>query len=486
MSSLFETTLKSVIWKLIEKAGTQVISFVFLIFLARLLGPEEFACIALLAVVIAVGDVFVQGGFTVAIIQAKEESKEICTSIFWIEMAISALIVLILYFGAGQIADFFKNEKLAEYVKIIAMIFPLNTVVSIQTALLTRHFEFKKLCWATFLSTLIPSFCAIGMAFSGMGIYAYIFQQIGTKIILIVILRRSCYWRPELSFSYFPIQGHLKFAGNIFLSRIISVIYDKIYEIVIGKYYSASQLSFFSFGKKIPTTVWGLVDGTLQSVLLPALSKLSSREAVRERLRFAMSVSTYLITYGMLLLALCSEPLIGIVFGDNWLRCVPFLQVYCFFCIVTTITTNNLQAIYATGNGKTILRLEVTKKPFGFASLFLALVIFDSPIAIAAAELFYSFIALAINALPNRKIINYSYRQQFFDIIPVWAVGAFSFVIVRVSFSNCGFSYWLLLIINSVLYSLLYFGLSWVFKIPSFFNLIRVVSAIVRNPKKRI
>ena len=456
-----------------------------MIFLARILGPDEFSCIAILLVIIILGDVFVQGGFTVSIIQSKKESKEICSSIFWIELAIAIAFSILLYVSSTQIATFFSNTRLEKYICILVLIFPLNASVSIQIALLTRKFEFRKLCLASFVSNLFPTIIAVFIAIYGHGVYAFLFQQIVAKLILFSIFYIFGDWRPTLSFCYISIRDHVKFATNIFVARFISTAYSEIYSILVGRFYSATQLSFFSFGKKIPQTLWGFLDGTLQSVLLPALSKQPTIEDVKKRLRFSMTTSVYLVTFAMSLMYSCAGSIIELVFGREWLGATDFFKIYCILAIINTLTTNNLQAIYATGHSGIILRLELVKKPIGFAILVWTLWRYNDPVAISIGELVYSIIAVLINMYPNKNIINYRYKEQALDVGYIFLVGLLS-VTLTVYVVPIGIGSFLSILISGLVFSLSFVLLSYLFGLGALKNSISIINALTHNARKSL
>ncbi|MBE6855980.1 MAG: lipopolysaccharide biosynthesis protein, partial [Ruminococcus sp.] len=204
-----------------------------------------------------------------------------------------------------------------------------------------------------------------------------------------------------------------------FLFQVSDTLYQDLRSLVIGRKYDSATLGYYNKGKHFPQFINNAVNGTLQSVMLPAMStKQDDKAGLKMFMRNSIKASAYLITPIMAGLAATAEPLVVLLLTEKWLPCVPYLQIYCFTFAFYPVNTCNLQAINAMGRSDIFLKLEVIKKIYGIIALIIAVVFFDSPIAIALTGAITSVIGCFVNAFPNKKLIGYSYFEQMKDMVP--------------------------------------------------------------------
>ena len=151
--------------------------------------------------------------------------------------------------------------------------------------------------------------------------------------------------------------------------------------------------------------------------MLPTLSsEQDNKEKVKTIVRRSIVTSSFVIFPAMVGLYAIAEPVVRILLTDKWLPCVPFLQIFCFIYALMPIHTANLQAINAIGRSDIFLKLEIYKKVIGITILIITIP--HGVYSIALGGIISSIISSFINAYPNLKLINYSYKEQLQDIIP--------------------------------------------------------------------
>ena len=223
------------------------------------------------------------------------------------------------------------------------------------------------------------------------------------------------------------------------------------------------------------------VNGAVQSVLLPALSKLQDDiAAVKELTRKSIIVGSYLLFPIMAILAGVARPLVIILLTDKWLPCVPYLQIYCLTLAFYPIHACNLQAINAVGRSDVFLKLELFKKFIGVLALIIVVVFFKSPIAIAISGVFTTLISTFINAFPNKKFINYTYLQQVKDILPSLILSTFVFLVIYlIQFIKV--SNFLIIIIQVLVAVIIYLGISALLKLRGFKLSLDIVLGFIKK-----
>ena len=210
---------------------------------------------------------------------------------------------------------------------------------------------------------------------------------------------------------------------------MLGTTFNELKSFVIGVRYAPADLAFFNRGESLPSMIAGNVNNTINAVLFPAISKVQNdKQQVKQAIRRSMMTSSYVMIPLMLMLAAMADKIVMLLFTEKWMPCVPFMQVLCLNHCVSILGTANLQAFNAVGRSDITLKLEFVKKP-----LFLLMIIYTmtiSPLAIAIGNLLYGIVATAINAWPNRSLIDYKISEQLADILPSLIISTFMGVIV--------------------------------------------------------
>jgi O-antigen/teichoic acid export membrane protein len=181
--------------------------------------------------------------------------------------------------------------------------------------------------------------------------------------------------------------------------------------------YTAQDLAFFDRGKQFPSLIITNINSSIGAVLFPKMAKeQDSIEQIKRTTRMSIRFSSYIMSPIMFGLAAVSEPFIRIVLTEKWVGCVPLMQWFCLVFLFMPIHTANMQALKAIGRSDTFLKLELIKKTIELLSLFAVVWISVDAIVINMAILTTLF--TAVNAFPNRKLLNYNYKEQIRDIFP--------------------------------------------------------------------
>lgn len=473
--------LSSLFWKLLERGGTQGVQFLVQIILARLLLPEDFGMIALVIIFIVIANVFVQSGLNTALIQKKEVKDIDFSSVFYISLIISIFLYIILFFSAPTIADFYNEPQLTAVLRVLAITLFIGVFNSIQNAVIARNMMFKKLFLSSLSAIIISGTIGISMAYFGFGVWALVTQQLINQLLIVIVLWVTIDWKPRLLFSINRVKVLFSFGWKLLVSGLIDTFYINLRSLIIGKLYNSSLLGFYNRGQQFPLLIVLNINSSIQSVMFPALAnQQDNRMKVKDMVRRSIVTSSFLIFPIMVGMAVVAEPLVKVVLTEKWLPAVPFIQILCASYALWPIHTANLQAINALGRSDIFLRLEIYKKVIGL--IVLGISIPFGIYAIVFGEIIIGLISTFINAYPNLKLLNYSYKEQIKDIIPsfllslVMGIGAYSI-------SFIGFSAGLTLIIQIILGFIIYFSLAIIFKIECFNYLLLTVKEILKSKK---
>ncbi|SFH98299.1 Membrane protein involved in the export of O-antigen and teichoic acid [Selenomonas ruminantium] len=475
--------ISGMFWRFIEKSASQGISLAVTILLARLLSPTDFGTLALLTIFINILQVFVDSGLGSALIQKKDVDDVDFSTVFYFNCVSCAVMYGVLYFGAPWIAEFYQDEALTELIRVLGLVLLISGVRSVQNAYIIRKLAFRLSFTASLTALMISAIVAVVMAFYGFGVWALIMQQIVNVAVGTVVLWYVTAWRPKLTFSRQRFHFLFTFGSRLLLSSLLDTGYKNLSQLIIGRIYSPSDLAYYTQGARYPMTIVSNINASIDSVLFPVLSQAQDDTAhLRNMMRRAVCVSSFLLWPLMMLLAAAAEPLVRLLMTEKWLPLVPYLQVFCFSYALWPIHTANLNGIKALGRSDIFLRLEIIKKVMGLCVLVTTM--FYGPFVMACGTAASGLVSTAINSWPNRKLLGYSCREQWEDIAP----GCILAVLVGATVYPLGHMGWpdaLSVAAEVLLGLLLYALLAYLLKLEVLTYLVQTVESIRKKHQSK-
>ena len=472
--SIREKVISGLVWKFAERIGAQGVSFIVSIILARLLSPSDYGLIALTTIFISISNIFVQSGFGNALVQKKNADDTDFSSVFYFNIFVSLVFYIIIFFTSPLIAKLYNRADLTIIMRVMAISILIYGINNIQQAYVSKTMQFKRFFFSTLIGTVISAFVGIIMAYKGFGVWALVSQYLINSIVDTVVLWITVKWRPKKLWSLERIKELYSFGWKLFLSCLIDTIYDNIYGLFIGKIYNSSMLGLYNKGNQFPNLIVSNINTPIQSVLFPALSEEQNNKVrVKSMVRRSIVTSSFLILPMMVGLASIAKSLVIILLTEKWLGCVFFLQISCITFAFWPIHTANLQAINALGRSDIFLKLEVVKKILGILVLLISIP-FGIKVMVIGRAILDTFCTI-INAFPNKKLLDYSFIEQWKDIIPSLIISLLMGVIV-LSIELFNLNVYLTLIIQIVVGAIAYFGLAYLLKFECLTYLLDMIS----------
>lgn len=410
-------TLKAktaVLWSGLDTLIRQGFGFVISVVLARLLVPDDFGTVALLAIFIGVANLFVNAGLGLALIQRQDVTHEDESTVFWFNLSVAFLMMVGLCAGAEWIAAFFDKPVLVPLTIVLAINIFISALGTIHGTLMTKRLDFKTPMKVGVSTSIAGGLVAVYMAWDGYGLWSLVGQTLTASVLGVVLIWWLSPWRPTFVFSVASFKKLFGFSGWLFLSWLLDVVYQRGYTMLIGKFYGTHDLGIYNRADNTQTLASGLLTDVLSKVAFPLFSAVSNDlERMRRGVRMAVQTMMLVTAPAMMGLAVLAEPFIRIVFGEQWLPAAPILQVLCFVGLLYPLHVINLNVLQAQGHSNLFFRLELFKKTFGIALLVLGS--FFGLLGIAIARALSSVIALGINGFYTRKFLGYGIIKQLAD-----------------------------------------------------------------------
>lgn len=471
--------IKNFLWRFSERCGAQLVTFIVSIVLARLLAPDDYGKIALITVFTTILQVFVDSGLGTALIQKKDANDLDFSSVFYFNFVMCIILYACMFFAAPLIAGFYNDFSLTPIIRVISLTIVISGVKGIQQSYVSKNMLFKRFFYATVGGTIFSAFFGIALAYAGAGVWAIVAQQLSNTAIDTLILWLTVKWRPKKMFSWNRLKGLLSFGWKMLASALLDTFYNNIRSLIIGKMYSSSDLAFYNQGDKLPNVIVNNINTSIDSVLLPTLSKeQDDRERVKNMTRRAIKISTYIMAPLMMGLAFCATSIVQIVLTEKWLPCVPFLQIFCITYMFYPIHTANLNAIKAMGRSDLFLKLEIAKKIVG--TVLLVSTMWFGVMVMAYSLLVSTLTSMIINSWPNRELLNYDFKEQMLDIFPSIALAVImGWIVTFIRFLH--FSSGVTLLVQVPLGAFIYLIGSKILHLDSFEYLLEIAKSFVNK-----
>lgn len=344
--TLKNAVAKSFLWGGVSNAACQLLSLFFGIYLARLLGPDDYGPIGVLAIFNAIANTLQESGFVAAIANRKEVKHDDYNAVFWFSIFTSLLIYSILYFSAPLIADFFNQPVLVWLSRFNFLAFVLTSFGIASFAYLFRELKVKERSLSQLLGLLISGIVGAVLAANGYSYWGISMQTITYVIVRVVICWYYTPWRPTFTIKLYPLRYLFAFSYRLLVTSIFQRINWNAFTFVLGKFYNSADVGNYSkaadWFRMGSDTVNGMVNAVAQPVLARVVDDNERQLHVfRRMLRFTAFVSFPLL----LGLSLVSYELIIVVLTSKWAESARMLQILCWwgaFMPIQSMFTNLL------------------------------------------------------------------------------------------------------------------------------------------------
>ena len=468
MSSAASITIKAVdgvLWRLSQNFSTTLVNFILQTWLARLLLPEHYGIIALTSVFITVSMVFVQTGFTASLIQKASLSDIEIYSVFYTSIALSIILYALIFIISPFLSVFYSEPLLSRVLRIQSINIIIASLYSVPVSLIQRNFEFKKTFLAGFISSICQGSIGILLALKGYGVWALVYASLTHSCVYYLIIIITTRWKPKAVFSYSTVKNIFSFSSKILLINLINTLFNNIKSLIIGRTYNSQLLGYYNRGYQIPVLLMNNMDGAINSVTFPALSRFQhDYSQLVKKLRRSLQVSIYFVWPAMIGLAVVSKPLIILLLTEKWLLSVPFAiltAIQCMFWPLSVFT----HAINAVGRSGLSLKLNIFSK--GVALLFMSIAYRFGIFYFVGISIISSFISTSVIVTITSRLLGFKVSDIIKDFIPtLFASLLMGCCVYLISYLHI--SIIMMLLIQIITGATFYLLLTWALKFPSF------------------
>jgi O-antigen/teichoic acid export membrane protein len=416
--SLKARAIQGIFWTFGQQFVTQIIQFIVQIILARVLMPEEFGVIGVLAVFMALGNSLVDSGMSSSLIRTQDVEDRDFSSVFVINITVSVFVYLILFFTSQLIANFFNQPILSDIVKVYCLSFIIRAISSIQYIRLTILMDFKTQTTLRLPALAISSAVGLVLAYRGYGVWSLVYMHLANVTLESILIWFQVKWRPSFILDWNRLKCHFNFGYKLTLSGIIDTLYSNIYYIIIGKYFSIAQLGFYIRAQSLRQLPVSNISSALNQVTYPLFSSIQNDNVrLKNVYKRLMQQVLYWIAPILVIAGVLGEPLFRFLMTEKWLPAVPYFQILCLGGIMYPLHAYNLNILNVKGRSDLFLKLEIVKKALITIGFLIAI-----PFGIYGLlwmQFVLTILAFFINTYFSGIMINYSMLEQVKDVLPI-------------------------------------------------------------------
>lgn len=416
-TSLKAIATKGIIWSAIDKFAVQFGQFVVSVMLARILVPEDFGLIGMLAIFIALSQIFIESGLGIGLIQRQERKDIDFSTLFVFNLAVSSFFYLLLFLSAPLIASFFKQQQLTDLTRVLGLTLFFNAFAIVQRTKLTIAIDFKAIAKSNVIGMIAGGLCGVIAAVNGCGVWSLVVQTLTGSFVSSLSLWLLSKWSPSIAFSKQAFRSLFGYGSKLLLAGLYAQIINNVYNICVGKFYPVAALGFYTRAKNFADMPASTILSVLQQATFPILASVQhDKERLVSVYGRIIRMSAFLIIPIMTLIALLAKPIVLLLLTEKWSSLIPFLQWIVFSRIFLPMSAVNLNVLNAIGRPDLFLKIDLSKLPLTI--LVMAITIPMGVKAMIIGNVFSAAIFFVINAYLPGKFYGYGPIKQLKDMLP--------------------------------------------------------------------
>lgn len=480
--SLKDKTVKGVGWSAIDNIVQTGVTFVVSIVLARLLTPDDYGLIGIIAIFTTVCTALINGGFTTALIRKKDATNDDYNTAFIVNLGVSLFLYLIIFLCSPLIACFFRREELVALTRVASFGMVIGALAMVQQTRLTKRIDFKSQTIITIVASVTSGVVGIIMALLGFGVWSLVAQQLVMHSLRTLLLWIVNKWIPRLRFSSKSFHELFGFGWKMMVSSVLDTVWKELYQVVVGKFYSPATLGQYTRSKQFSKLLSQNLTHVIQRVTYPVLSNIQDdKERMVSAYRRIIKTTMFITAISMFFLGAISEPLLYCLIGPKWHEAATFLPLICISGSLYPLHAINLNMLQVQGRSDLFLGLEIVKKIIALGPL--AIGVFIGIMPMLYTNILTGIIAYFLNSHYSGKFLGYSSWMQIKDVAPSYGL-AFLISLSVFFLKYLPLSNWIILPLQVVVGVIVFLAACKTLKLKEFENLSLLISPYLRKLKK--
>ena len=429
VNNIKQKAVSGMLWTAVQKYSTMIISFISGIILARLLTPEDYGAIGMLAIFMSLAEVFIDAGFGSALIQKKEPTQTDYSTVFYFNIGMSVILYSLLFIAAPAISSFYRMPILCKVLRIQGLVLFIYAFNIIQRNQIRKNLKFKKLSRITIITSIISLIVTVAMAYSGFGVWALVAQNFIGALIPCVFFWVTTNWRPTWEYSWESFKELFGFGSYMFFTHLTTTLSQRITGLLVGRWYDPATMGYYSKASQLSKNATLSISGVMIQTTYPLYSAVQDDKArLANMVKRITSTLAYLTVPMLCVLILVAKPLFVLLFTERWLDSVPYFQILCVGGLGSCLQAVNQQTIAAIGKSRVFFIWSIIKNAAGIALQVIGLIIWGIW-GLLVGKVMSSWFSYFVNISLVSKYVGYKNFQQLKDLSPIFIVSLIAILV---------------------------------------------------------
>lgn len=406
-------TKAGVIWSFLNQGGNQILSLLVTFILARLITPEEFGTIGMIAIFTGFAGIFVDFGFSTALIQKHEITQKDINTVYFINLLSGFLLTLLFFSLAPLIANFYQKPELIVLTRSLSPIFVISAFSGVNRALVVKNMNFKLNTIITLVGLIISSLTAIIMAYNGYGVWSILIKLVLDQLIIttLYLIFSPFGQKPILNKDSF--RSLFKVGSYMAGDTVINYWSRNADNLLIGKFLGDGSLGIYTKAYAVMLLPIRNISNVIGKVMFPSFSRLQNDIDQIKTIYLKSTKLIAFITFPMMAgLALLAKPFVLVAFGQNWIEMIPIISILSLLGAVQSILTLNGSIYNSLGKSYIAFRISIIMSVINIIGFIIGLKLGGlKGLVIAYALLGF------ITAIPNFYIAGKQINVSILDLI---------------------------------------------------------------------
>ena len=360
-------------WVFVQNVLMKGLGMIFSIILARILSPEDFGLIGMLAVFTALSQVLIESGITEALIQKHDCSANDYSTAFYFNIFVALVIYVILFFAAPLIASFYHNSELCLLTRVLSINIVLGSLNIVQRAKMTKAMDFRPLTIISLISLIVSSLIGLEMAYQGYGVWALVVQTLSSTLVTAFLFPFYSRWFPNWMFDFESFKKLWNYGSKLIVTGVLNVVILNLSAILVGRYYKSRQVGFYTRAQSLAEVPSGILLTVLSSVSFPLFCEIQNDSNQQVGIYKRILFNTVLLAGPVaVLLVLLAKPLVLLLLTEKWLPCVTILQYLLLSRLLMPIGATNTNLLRSIGNTSLYMKLYFIEAPLTILGIIIA------------------------------------------------------------------------------------------------------------------
>lgn len=427
-------------WSVIDQIMRLLITLVISGVLSRVLTPAEYGLLGMVTVVIGFLNVFKDLGLGSSIIQKQGVTDIEQSSIFWLNVTVGIILMLLLIFTAPWIAGFFNEPQLTIFIRVMSLNFVIGSMAIVPDALIQKAIDFKSYFYRNFGTIIAGGLLGIYLAYMGFGVWALIGQNMFTTFAELIIGFRMVKWRPQLTFNKNSLKSHLHYSLPLLGDSSVNYWVRNIDNLLVGKFLGPISLGVYNRAYSLMLLPVRQISSTLSRVMFPSFALIQSdKKLIWDQYGKMMSIVAVFSFPLMIILGVYARECVLVVYGYQWMEVVPLFRILCLLGAVQSIAAIAAPVYYSTGKTALLFRIGLVSKILMIFGITVGLY-FGKLTGMVCGYVLSSTLAFIIEAYYVSYTLDNTLEAYFKNISPEFFSGLICFILLLIAYFLYGSS----------------------------------------------